>query len=472
MSLKNNSKQFKLLGLFLASLFIAFNALAQEAPPETNAPAPPEATTTLQETTSVKSDSQVVVDAIAAVVNKEVITVQELNDRMHYIADHIRKTKGEVPPHDVLQKQVLEVLILESAQEQLAKELGLTVKDSQLDKTIAIIAEQHHMTVEQFKKQSEQKGVPFEQFRENLRKDITNNRLRDREVIRKIQVNEAEIDHILNSSNQANAPEEIRLGHILIGFSGNDSPQQIAEKHAKAEKVLEQLKSGEDFQQVAAANSDSAEGTSGGDIGWRKTDQIPKLFTDALSGLSIGQTTGIIKSPQGFHILKVLGKKSPVSNQAFGIQTGGVQQFHARHILIKVTKLVSATDAKRKLIDLKTRIQNKSATFEELAKTYSNDTSASRGGDLGWIYLGDTVPEFEKALTTLQIGELSDPVETQYGFHLIQVLEKKTDDISNERKRAAIRQSLRQKKIAEATEEWLHQVRDRAYVEYRLNTQN
>jgi peptidyl-prolyl cis-trans isomerase SurA len=318
----------------------------------------------------------------------------------------------------------------------------------------------------------EQNGIPFEKYRENVRNDITMQRLRDREVVNKIQINDAEVDHLLGADSQMQMPEQIRLGHILVRIPENASPEQIAEKRERAEKILKILQSGGDFQQNAASYSDADEGLSGGDIGWRSTDRLPKTFVDALSGLKPGDITGIIKSPNGFHILKILDKRSMSAgtDQKHSVADSHVvQQIHARHILIKVNQLVSADEARRKLINLRQRIQNNSATFEELAKTYSNDTSASRGGDLGWIYPGDTVPEFEKALVSLQPGEISDPVETQFGFHLIQVLEKKTDDMSLERKRIAAKQALRERKIAEATEEWLRQLRDRAYVEYRLN---
>ncbi|MDR0933827.1 MAG: peptidylprolyl isomerase, partial [Burkholderiaceae bacterium] len=222
----------------------------------------------------------------------------------------------------------------------------------------------------------------------------------------------------------------------------------------------------------AATYSDSDEGLNGGDLGWRTTDRLPSLFVDATANLKPGETTGILKSANGFHILKVLERresKPPASERAeTPIRSMPVQQIHARHILIKVNQLVSADEAKRKLNELKERLLNKAATFEELARMYSNDGSASKGGDLGWIYPGDTVPEFEKALVSLQPGEISDPVETQYGFHLIQVIERKTEDASMERKRVAAKQALRQRKTDEATEDWLRQLRDRAYVEYRF----
>ena len=415
---------------------------------------------------------QVVVDSIAAIVNSDVITKGELNERVTLVEAQLKQQNIALPPRTEFQKQVLEHMIVERAQLQLAKDMGMRVDDTQLDRTIALMAEQNHMSLAQFKRQTEQNGTPFEKFREKVREEITMSRLRDREVVNKIQINDAEVDNLLGADSQLQMPEQLRLGHILIRIPENASPEQIAEKRARAEKVLEVLKSGGDFQQTAASYSDADEGLSGGDIGWRSTDRLPKSFVDALAGVKPGNVTGIIKSPNGFHILKVLDRRK-MTNGAESVASASdkdiVQQIHARHILIKVNQLVSADEAKRKLIDLKQRIANKSATFEELAKTYSNDGSASRGGDLGWIYPGDTVPEFEKAMVALKPGEISEPIETQFGFHLIQVLDKKTDDVSAERKRIAAKQALRERKVAEATEEWLRQLRDKAYVEYRLD---
>ena len=449
------------LGLFLSATLSAQNGTQQPANDATAA-VPASAPHTSQ---------PVIVDSIAAVVNNDVITMGELNTRIQLIEQRLKQQNITLPPRDILQKQALEHMIVESAQMQLAKEMGLRIDDTQLDRTIARIAESQHMTVSQFRDHIEQGGIPFEKYRENIRDDITLQRLRDREVVNKIQINDAEVDHVLGADSQTQMPVQLRLGHILIRIPENASPEQIAEKRDRAEKVLKALQSGSDFQQTAASYSDADEGLSGGDIGWRSTDRLPKVFVEALAGLNPGDLTRIIKSPNGFHILKVLDKRTASTGSEQAGASGGqvVEQIHARHILIKVNQLVSADEAKHKLLELKQRIQNHSATFEELAKTHSNDTSASRGGDLGWIYPGDTVPEFEKALISLQPGEISDPVETQFGFHLIQVLDKKTDDVSLERKRAAAKQALRERKIAEAMEEWLRQLRDRAYVEYRLN---
>lgn len=419
-----------------------------------------------------RKPQSVVIDSIAAVVNKDVITTSELNTRYNIVSEQLKKQNIELPPPALLKKQILERMIIESAQVQLAKEMGINVTDVQLDKSIAMIASQEGKTMSQFQEMIEKTGRSFEDFREDLRKEMAMQRLRYHEVDSKIQINDAEVDNLVgNSPEESQTAGEVRLGHILVRIPENASPEQIAEKYERAEKVLKLLQAGGDFQQSAASFSDSDEGLSGGDIGWRSTDRLPQSFAEALANVPVGGMTGIIRSPNGFHILKVLERRNPANEHP--VAAGNtVQQIHARHILIKVNQLVSADEARHKLVDLKQRIINNSASFEELAQTYSNDTSASRGGDLGWIYPGDTVPEFEKALMALNIGEISDPVETQFGFHLIQVLEKKMDDVSHERKRALAKQKIRERKIAEGTEEWLRQLRDQVYVEYRLDNQD
>jgi peptidyl-prolyl cis-trans isomerase SurA len=229
--------------------------------------------------------------------------------------------------------------------------------------------------------------------------------------------------------------------------------------------VLRQLRTGADFAKMAATYSDAADALKGGEIGWRNSERLPPLFGDTLAKLKPGQVTPLIKSIGGFHILKLIDKRSAAEGQA----GAPVQQSHARHILIKVTPTVSAYDARRKLVELKERLDNKAAKFEELARLFSNDGSAAKGGDLGWLFPGDTVPEFETAMNALKPGEVSAPVETSFGFHLIEVLERKSEDLSKEKQRNAARQAIRERKLEEATEDWQRQVRDRAYVEFRTD---
>lgn len=407
------------------------------------------------------------VDAIVAVVNNEVITRRELQSRSAIIERRLAGQGGTPPPRAELQRQILERMIVERAQMQLAAEQGIKVDDMMLDRALARIAEQNKLSLQDFRNRLEREGTPFAQFREEVRREITMQRLREREVDNKIQISDSEIDNYLAAEmGSAGTHQELKLAHILVRTPENASPEQIAQRQQRAEEAYRQLKSGGDFAKVAALFSDSEEALKGGELGWRGADRLPQLFLDAIANLKPGGISAIVKSANGFHILKLVDQRSVNATAA---NVPSVTQTHARHILIKVNQLVSATDAQRKLTELKQRLDNKAATFDELAKLYSNDLSASKGGDLGWLYPGDTVPEFERAMNALQPGQVSEPIESPFGYHLIQVLERKTDDVSRERLRLAARQAIRERKLEEATVEWLRVLRDRAYVEYRFD---
>lgn len=410
-----------------------------------------------------------VVDTIAAVVNNEVITTQELEERMRLIERRMREQGAAMPPRDQLQRQLLERMIVDKAQVQLAKEIGIRVDDILLDRALTRIAEQNNLSLQEFRNQLEREGTPFNRFREEVRNDIIRQRLREREVDNKLQISESEVDSFLSATSGAaqGAERELNLAQILIRIPENASAEQIAQRRQRAEEAVQQLQSGAEFAKVAAAYSDAGDALKGGEMGWRSEDRIPQLFLDAMAERKPGELA-VAKSANGFHILKLLGRRTAALGKN-AAALPAVQQTHARHILIKVNQVVSSAEARRKLIELKERLDNKAAKFEDLAKLYSNDLSASRGGDLGWIYPGDTVPEFERAMNTLEPGQVSDPIESPFGWHLIQVVERKTDDVSQERQRLAARQALRERKLEEATEEWLRQLRDRAYVEYRLD---
>ena len=414
-----------------------------------------------------------VVDTIIAVVNNEVITSQELEARMRMVERRMKNQGLAIPPRAEFRRQLLERLIVDRAQMQLAKETGIRVDDTMLDRAVARIAEQNKMTLQDFRNQLEREGTPFDRFREEIREEIVMQRLREREVDNKIQITESEVDNYLaaNTGAAQGGQQELNLAQILVRIPENASAEQIAQRRQRAEEALRRLKSGSDFAKVAATYSDASEGLQGGDLGWRTRDRLPQLFIDAVANLNSGDVSPIVKSANGFHILKLAGKRN-ASVLKGGAAAPSVQQTHARHILIKVNQIMSSPDARRRLVELKERLDNKAAKFEDLAKLYSNDLSASKGGDLGWIYPGDTVPEFERAMNALQPGQVSEPVESPFGFHLIQVLERKTDDVSQERQRLAARQIIRERKLEEATEDWLRQVRDRAYVEYRFEENN
>jgi len=404
-------------------------------------------------------------DAILAVVNNEVITRQELVDRLRLVERRMKNQNIALPPPAEFQRQLLERMILDRAQLQLAKEYGIRIDDVMLDRAVARIAEQNRMSLQEFRATLEREGTPFARFREEIREEIMMQRLREREVDNKIQITESEVDNYL-AEQGAPQGQEFQLSHILVRTPENASAEQIAERRKRAEEVLRQVKAGGDFAKLAATYSDATDALTGGDLGWRNQDRLPQLFVNALDGLKQGEVSGLIKSPNGFHILKLNGTRSASVVKAAG---NSVQQTRVRHILIKVNQIVTPGDAKRKLTELKQRLDNNAAKFEDLAKLFSNDLSASRGGDLGWIYPGDTVPEFERAMDALKPGEVSEPIESPFGYHLIQVLERKKDDVSQERQRLIARQAIRERKLDEATQDWLRQLRDRAYVEYRFD---
>ena len=414
----------------------------------------------------------VLVDAIVAVVNTDVITLKELDDRVRLVEQRLKRQNTQMPPREILQRQLLERMIVTRAQMQMAKDSGIRVDDIMLDRAVSRIAEQNQLSLQTFRDQLERDGLSFARFREEIREEITLQRLREREVDNKLQIGESEVDNYLAASaGKSDAgQQEINLAQILVRVPENASPQQIAERRKRAETAIAQLKSGADFAKTAASFSDAGDALNGGDLGWRSVSRLPQLFVDAVEKINEGEIAPLVRSANGFHIIRLNGRRAAtLAKDASGTM---VQQTHARHILIKVNQIVSSSEARRKLVELRERLDNKAAKFEDLARLYSNDGSASKGGDLGWIYPGDTVPEFERAMNALSPGEVSQPIESPFGFHLIEVLERKTEEVSRERQRMMARQSLREQKLDEAYEDWLRQLRDRAYVEYRLDEFN
>ena len=452
--------------LLCASL--AVPALAQDAKPaKPAAPATPAAAAKAAPSkgfTPPGQSANAPIDAIAVIVNDEVITQRELSERLATIVQRMQQQKLALPDAAELRKQVLERMIVERAQLQLAKEMGVRVDDNMLDRAIGRIAEQQKMTVQQLRNQMEKEGTTFASFREEIREEIIMQRLREYEVDNKITIGEAEVDSFIAAEKAAASEQfELNISQIMVRIPENASPDVIGQRQKRAEEVLRQLRTGADFAKMAATYSDASDALQGGAVGWRPGGALPPIFAEALNKLKPGQNTPIIKSAAGFHILKLVDKRSMADAAA----QETVQQTHARHILLKVTPTMSAADAKRKLLELKERLDNKAAKFEELARLFSNDSSANKGGDMGWLYPGDTVPEFEQAMNGLKVGQVSEPVETSFGYHLIEVIERKSDDVSKEKQRAAARNALRERKLVEAVEDWQRQVRDRAYVEFR-----
>jgi len=403
-------------------------------------------------------------DRIVAVVNNEVITMRELGERVRLAGNQLRNQRVAPPPDDVFERQVLERLIVDRAQLQFARENAIRVDDVQLDRAVARIAEENRMSMSQFRDVLEKDGIPLAKFREDVRNDIILSRLREREVEGRVTISEGEVDNFMAQSEAAvsDSSVEINIAQILVRVPENATPEQLAERRKRADAALIQLRAGADFGQVSAAVSDAPEALSGGVLGFRPQDRLPELFLDAITGLKEGGISEVVKSANGFHILRVVARRG-------GEVRAPVTQTRVRHILIRTNELVSQDQARRRLADLRERLENKAADFADLARLHSNDGSASKGGDLGWVYPGDTVPEFEKTMNQLKPGELSAAIQTQFGWHLIQVLERRNEDVSKERQRQAARQALRERKADEAYQEWLRQLRDRAFVEIRLD---
>lgn len=402
------------------------------------------------------------IDRIVAIVNENVVTRRELDEMLRAALKQLQKQGVQPPEQIVLEKQLLERLILNRVQLQLAKETGLTVSDTELDQTLRRIAQENKMSLPEFYRALEQDGVSFNKFRDEIRDEIILVRLKEREVNNRINVTEGEVDnflHIQETSTDNNY--EYRLAHILVQLPEQADALKNQAMRQRAETALAQVRKGAEFGQVAAEFSDAADAMTGGVLEWRPAAQLTKKFAEILASMKPGEVTPIIQSPNGFHILKLLDRR----DQKDAITM--VDQTHARHILIKINELTSESDARRRIIELKERLDN-GGNFEELARLHSEDASAAAGGDLGWVSPGDTVPEFEQAMNSLKAGEISGPVQSPFGWHLIQAMEHRSQDMSKERQRQSARQAIRARKADAAFQEWLQRLRDRAYVEYRL----
>jgi peptidyl-prolyl cis-trans isomerase SurA len=401
-------------------------------------------------------------DRIVAVVNGEVITRHELGQRLRVISAQLAQQKTPLPPPDVLERQVLERMISDRVLLQHARETGIRVDDGQLEKIITRIASDSKLSLPQFREALERDGLSFARFREDVRDEVTMVRLREREVEARIVVTDAEIDDLLRTrETQQNAAEELTLAHILVRLPEGASPEQIAERRARAEQALLAVRGGADFGQIAASFSDAPDALKGGDMGSRPLDRWPALFAEATRSMKVGDISPVLRSPAGFHILRVSARRASTAPVI-------VQQTRARHILVRINELTSETDARNRLVGLRERIEN-GTPFAELARLHSDDGSAARGGELGWISPGDTVPEFERTMDALKPGELSQPVRTDFGMHLIQVMERRNEDLTVERQRLLARQTIRARKADEAVQEWVRQLRDRAFVSIRLD---
>jgi peptidyl-prolyl cis-trans isomerase SurA len=402
------------------------------------------------------------IDSVVAVVNDDVITRYELDDRVREVVRQLKKQDTPLPAADMLERQILERMITDLLQEQYAKESGIHIDDTQLNLAITRIAQQNNFpSLNEFRAKLESDGVDYKKFREEIRSEIISTRLREREIESKLIISEAEVDNYLaNKTRIGSTGEEYHIEHIFVTVPEQASAEKIQAARERAEQALVKLKGGADFAQVAAGISDAKDALKGGDLGWRPSDSIPPLFANELQNMKPGQTSSVLRSPNGFHILKLLDKRS-------GNAPVVITQTHVRHILIKTSEIMPEAEAKKRIMEIKQNIEA-GADFAEQAKRYSQDGSAQQGGDLDWVSPGQTVPEFEDAMNKLQPGQMA-VVQTQFGWHLIKVLERRSADVSEQQKRQQARIAIGTFKSDEQFQDWLRQLRDRAFIEYRLD---
>jgi peptidyl-prolyl cis-trans isomerase SurA len=401
------------------------------------------------------------IDRIVAVVDQDVIVNSELEQEITMILTQIEKRGTRLPPRQVIERQVLERMINKRLQLQAAERLGIKVDDTTLARAIGNIAEKNAITLSELRDTLEAEGVSFAVFREDTREKIVLARLRAQEVVNRITVTDREVQHFLETNtSQSSGRTAVHLQHILIATPDGASPEESQEAREKAENLIGRLRAGEDFAELALTHSDGRQALEGGDLGWMSLDEVPTLATEAARTLEPGGVSDPIRSPSGFHIIRIAEVK--------GGERQLVTQTHARHILIKTNELVSDQEAQHRLTQLRMRLQG-GDDFEPLARSHSEDTgSAIKGGDLGWVNPGDTVPSFEQEMNALKPGEISQPFQSPFGWHIVQVLERRDHDNTEQMVKTQAQEKIRERKADEATEQWLRRLRDEAYVEVRL----
>ncbi|PTB86466.1 molecular chaperone SurA [Pseudidiomarina aestuarii] len=399
-------------------------------------------------------------DRIVAVVNNEIVLDSELVEMEQTVRQQLRQRNAAIPSSDILRRQVLERLIMQKLQLQRAEMSGIRVADDALNAAVRQIAENNNLTIRQFRDALESDGYDFTEFRETIREEMVISRLCKSEVEDSIVVSEREVDNFLATQNlQGDSEQAFRLLHILVGIPDAPTPEQVQEAEKKLAVIQDLLAEGGDFSEIAAGYSDGQNALEGGELGWRKQAELPTLFASVVPNLAVGEVSDVIRSGSGFHLVKLAEKRSE--------ETHLVKQTKARHILIKTNELVTDEAAEKRLQQLRERILN-GEDFAELAKAHSEDTgSAIDGGSLGWTSPGVMVPEFEEVMNGLAEGEMSDVFQSRFGWHLIQVEERREQNMADEFKRNKAREQLKQRKIEEELESWLRAMRDEAYIEYR-----
>jgi len=397
-------------------------------------------------------------DSIVAVVDDDIILESELSKESLTIMQRIQASNTEIPPEAVIRKQVLEKMIVEKLQRQQTEKAGIKVNDETVNNSAVEIAQRNNMNLAQFRAELERQGMSYKSFLDTVRNEIAINQLKAREIGSRIKVTEHEIDHFLETQDKiGDESAQYHLGHILIAVKEAASPAEVQQAQNKAAELVKRLRAGEDFRQLAISHSNDNNALKGGDLGWRSIGDVPSLFHETVAHMQTGAIADPIRSPSGFHIIKMLELK--------GLSDHIITKTKVSHILIKTNELMNDAEARKRLLGLKARLQD-GEDFATLARAHSDDKgSALKGGSLEWVNPGDLVKPFEQAMNGLSLDEISEPVQTQFGWHLIKVTGREKKDNSAEYRRNLVRDTIRKRKIEEETELWLRRLRDEAFVE-------
>jgi len=400
------------------------------------------------------------INSVAAVVNDGIVMASEVDRRIAQVTQQLQARQANMPPADVLRSQVLEQLILESLQQQVAKKQGIRVSDQELNQAMQRVAQQNNLSLPQFREAVIAQGGSYIEVRDQIRRDLLLQRVQETNVNRRISVTDLEVQNYLNSElAKGNDNSELLLSNILVALPSPASPQQIQAAQARAQELLGQLQQGANFADLAVSSSDAPNALSGGDLGWRKLAELPTNIAMAVNKLGNGQFTQPIRTPSGFNILSLRDRR--------GNQQALVEQSRTRHILVRPTEIRTQEQAKAFAEELFTRLQE-GEPFAELARRYSDDpASGSLGGELGWVQPGQMVPEFEQQMNILPVGKVSTPFESRFGWHIVEVEERRTEDFSSEMRENAARTEIRKRKASEELQNWLRELRSEAYVDIK-----
>jgi len=401
-------------------------------------------------------------DHIVAIINDNVITHVELQQRVEDFKRQMSAKGVNIPGDDIMQKQVLERILMDRVQMQLAKAQGIQIDDLSLNRMLEDMASRNKLTLDSMRLELQKDGINFDRFREQTRQDITIRQLQKRMVFDRVRVSQQEIDQFLDQQTATgnNTHEKYHLGHILITTPEAASTENIKTARKKADNILKEIQAGKTFRNAALDSSEGQQALNGGDLGWRTAAELPSLFLDAVRNLEKGKISPPLRSASGFHIIKLINKES---------RKHIVEQTHARHILMRSDTITTEEQVREKMVELKKLLDN-GKDFSELAAKYSQDPgSKNKSGDLGWASEGKFVPQFEKVMNSLKVNQVSEPFRSQFGWHILQVLERRQQDETDQLKNDRAREAIQKRKADEELQLWLRRIRDEAYVEYRTN---